>query len=50
MIKFLYFFKTLILLANGKKLFDLYFTKFLGYLKILAFKLIILCVGLNFSV
>ena len=26
------------------------FTKFLGYLKILAFKLIILCVGLNFSV
>ena len=45
--KFLYFFKICIWLEKDKNFFDLYFAKFFGYLKILDFRTLILCVGLN---
>ena len=45
--KFLYFFKICILLEKGKIFLDLYFARFFGYLNILDFKTLTLCVGLN---
>ena len=48
-IKFLFFLIICILLKRGKKFLDLYFVRFFGYLNILDFKTLTLCVGLNLS-
>ena len=45
--KFLFFLMIFILLKKDKNFLDLYFVGLLGYLNILDFKTLTLCVGLN---
>jgi len=45
--KFLFFSMICILLEKDKNFLDLYFAIIVGYLNILDFKTLILCVGLN---
>ena len=45
--KFLFFLMICVLLEKDKNFLDLYFARFFGYLNILDFKTLTLCVGLN---
>ena len=45
--KFLFFLMICVLLEKDKKFLDLYYVRFFGYLNILDFKTLTLCVGLN---